>query len=152
MSISAKERLEFVFSVVDGLVLEWRRLTLKGLILDCCDYLDTKRFNANQWQEEILNSMNDCLLDKQNQKGVAERLTSINLRAEMHPEKGALVTDLARRALTGELREGADCVGIKEFSVQMERVFTGDLDTEDVWSQEWQRVNARFNTRLMETL
>jgi hypothetical protein len=144
MSISDRECLEFVFSIVDGLKVDRKKVTLDNLVEGCCEYIDAKRVGCKEWQVSILNAMHMCLFDLKNRRALEERLNAIRTHADTHPEKGALIADLARRALTGELREDIEIVGIKDFSIQMERLYNGDLTSDGVWRQAWERVNRRL--------
>lgn len=143
MSISDRERLEFVFKIVDDLKVDCKKVTLDNLVENCSQYINKQKdASTMKWEKDILDAMHKCLLDSRNKSIFKERLNAIT---DSHPEKNALIVDLARRALSGELREDVVIVEIKDFSIQMERLYNGDLTVDGVWHQTWEQLNHRLH-------
>ena len=152
MSTSAESYLRFVFETADALTLKWRQYTADELVRVCLAHIPEKP-QGEAWKRQILLAMRAVLSEARNRKGLEARLSAMNRYASTHPDRDALVTDLGRRALLGELRvvptDTADAY--PRFADQLGRIYEGNLTPDDLWRQAWQRTAAILNISLSET-
>jgi hypothetical protein len=143
MSPSAKERLTFLYKVVADLRLGGKSDSLPDIVAQCCGYLEALK-GPVRWQNEICEAMLNVLADEQSREAMDERLNAILLHAAAHPDRASVVANFVRRALLGELGKGDSAVGLRNFSEQMDRMYAGNLNPDDVWVHAWQRLATRL--------
>ncbi len=153
MSTSAENCLRFVFGTVDSLAIKWRPFTGDQLVRECRGHLAEKP-NCPTWQKRILQAMRDVLDEERNRIGLETRLAALIRNGALHPDRDALVTELGRRALLGQLRmSSGDTVNeYPNFAAQLERLYKGGVTHQDLWGQAWQRAAKDLNISTKETL
>lgn len=151
MSTSAETNLRFVFATTDALTLKWRQYSADDLISECLAHVEARVTDGakptGETERAILRAMRDVLCDPQSRQGLEQRLNTMNCYASTHPDRDALVTDLGRRALLGELRivSGETAEAYPPFSDQLDRIYEGKVTRDDLWRQAWRRTAMRLN-------
>lgn len=143
MSPSAKERLTFIFKVVGDLQLDAQSESLTSVLAQCYTYLESLK-GPLRWQNEICEAMLNLLADAQNRAVMEERLNAILMHAAAHPDRASIIANFVRRALLGEMGKGDGAVGLRNFSEQMDCMYAGSLNPDDVWVHAWQRLTTRL--------
>jgi hypothetical protein len=145
MSTSDETNLRFVFATADALALKWRQYSVDELVSECLTHVADRQIGETE--RAILRAMRNVVCDAQSRKGLEQRLNTMNRYASTHPDRDALVTDLGRRALLGELRivPGDTAEAYPLFSDQLDRIYEGNVTRDDLWRQAWQRTAARLN-------
>lgn len=151
MSTSAETHLRFVFDIVDGVKILWQTYTSEEFIRKCAEFLVDKP-KHDVWQLKILRAMREVLSEARNRTGLEARLNDMIRFASTHPDRDALVTDLGRRALLGELRfvAGDTADAYPNFAAQLGRLYEGSLTHDDLWRQAWQRAASALNIDISE--
>jgi len=136
-------KLMFLFQLIENVKIPRGVLTVDQFKEQCSRCLKRRQARPS-WQAVIVNTIADGLSSPQLRVELEGRFQAIQLHAGIHPDRDALLTNLAQRAMLGEFAPSVSEFSLANFTQKMERIYTGNVSPAEVWSEEWGRFAERW--------